>query len=132
MVIVLKVIIFLLAVLMLCSLVGAFCYGRKCAKLGHEHLSMHRSYVNISLWVTILLVVTMEGFLYFAEEGAHNEMLFPIHMFFVAVFSVSLVLLRFFYTGLSNRSYHKPIAYICFVAFVGVFLTGGFMITSFT
>lgn len=110
----------------------AFFFGVRHAKRasqGAAYITLHTICMNIALLALVAGVVSVRVFAWMRGGIQHNWLYF-LHLSFVIPFAALLILLRFKITGKSEyKAYHRPFAYVCFVLYIGVFLTG-FVILS--
>lgn len=104
----------------------AFMQGRQYKRMLYKEkavLAEHRFFANVAVWVTLVAVLLTEWYVHTHPGPRHP--LFLFHLFgFAAPYLLLLLIQRFWITGLRFPKAHKPLAYICAVAFAGTFITG--------
>ncbi|HMQ01996.1 MAG TPA: hypothetical protein PKD79_02930 [Candidatus Doudnabacteria bacterium] len=86
-------------------------------------VSRHRTIATYALVLTVLLVLTIEVAIR-VGTGPPRGTLFMVHMLFAIPFFLSLLVLRFWVTGIRYHRAHKYFAYGCLATFVGTLFTG--------
>lgn len=89
---------------------------------------LHKKWVNrflIWLVVPVLIIETMVR-LHGGRWG--HSTLFGVHMILVTLFVTTTLLMRFLFTGESNRRLHQTLSKVFFVSFVAMTCTGSILL----
>lgn len=100
--------------------------GRE-ARSSLEAIGKHRKHANSALILVISLVgiieiMTRSGLI--GERGT----LFVVHLFLAIPALTTLLVLRFWLTGIHAKRVHRPLAYACLGLFAGTVITGGWLL----
>ena len=109
-------------------------YGRRCAKHRREgflgDLENHEKHAKALFWIACGAIVLIELMVRF-HGGLHLNPIFPTHLLFAIPFFASLVAMRFWATGLKTPEFHRLLALICMVNFVGTITTGAILLYNY-
>lgn len=120
-----KAMVQILFVAVLSMLVSTARYGRREAH--RKVITKHVQHAGWSVWVTLFAVGAIELLIRLSHPSVMSR-LFAVHLGFAVPFFVTLLVLRFYLTGLRNGSLHRVFAYSCLVAYSGALITGSMLL----